>query len=111
LLTLAIILGAVGFALRTNKNSTEELDWNVEEDTGHNVESLFDNDDLMDQTEAEPKQENPTESNTIPEGWTQEQYVQWLNGPTPEGWTTEQWADYVAEHTAKLDPHDIGTEG
>jgi hypothetical protein len=83
----------------------------VEEDTGHNVESLFDNDDLMDQTEAEPKQEKPTESNTIPEGWTQEQYVQWLDGPTPDGWTTEQWADYVSEHTAKLDPHDIGTEG
>jgi hypothetical protein len=111
LLTLTAILGAIGFALRANKRSTEELDWEVEENSGHDVESLFDNDDLMDQTEAEPQQEERIELDSIPEGWTQEQYVQWLEGPTPDGWTTEQWTDYVSEHMAKLDIHDIGTEG
>ncbi len=111
LLTLTVIFGAIGFALRANKKSTEELDWDVEENSGHDVESLFDNDDLMDQTEAEPQQEERIEPDSIPEGWTQEQYAQWLEGPIPDGWTTEQWDDYVSEQRAKLDLHDIGTEG
>jgi hypothetical protein len=111
LLASIIILGAIGFAVKTNKKSSEEMDWAVEENTGHDLESMFDNDDLMDQEESERLQEGETEHDFIPDGWTQEQYVLWLNGPVPEGWEIDQWADYVSEHKAKLNLHDIVTEG
>ncbi len=111
LLALMIILGAIGFAVKTNKKSTEEMDWDVEENTGHDLESMFNNDDLMDQEGPDPSQEEGAEHDFIPDGWTEEQYLQWLDGPAPEGWGVEQWTDYVAEHKAKLDLHEIVTEG
>ncbi|MDG1538368.1 MAG: hypothetical protein P8Q40_00405, partial [Candidatus Poseidonia sp.] len=111
MLAFIIILGAIGFAVKMNKKSSEEMDWAVEEDTGHDLETMFDNDDLMDQEEPELLQEGEIEHDFIPDDWTREQYVLWLNGPLPEGWEIDQWADYVSEHKAKLNLHDIVTEG
>ena len=47
----------------------------------------------------------------IPDGWTEEQYLQWIDGAAPEGWGVEQWTDYVEEHKAKVDIHEIVTGG
>jgi hypothetical protein len=30
----------------------------------------------------------------IPEGWTLEEFVEWLNGPMPDDWEADQWAEY-----------------
>jgi hypothetical protein len=30
----------------------------------------------------------------IPEGWTLEEFVEWLDGPIPDDWEVEQWAEY-----------------
>jgi uncharacterized protein (TIGR03790 family) len=32
-----------------------------------------------------------------PEGWTKEQYRQWLDGPRPKGWSEGQWLKFVQE--------------
>jgi uncharacterized protein (TIGR03790 family) len=30
----------------------------------------------------------------IPEGWTLEEFTEWLNGPMPDDWEAEQWSEY-----------------
>jgi hypothetical protein len=37
------------------------------------------------------------EDEKIPEGWTLEQFIWWLDGDIPEGWTQEQWKLYQEE--------------
>jgi hypothetical protein len=34
-----------------------------------------------------------------PEGWSVEQYGDWLNGPSPEGWSDAAWDAFVEEQT------------
>jgi hypothetical protein len=34
-----------------------------------------------------------------PEGWSVEQYGDWLNGPCPEGWSNDAWDAFVEEQT------------
>jgi len=34
-----------------------------------------------------------------PEGWSAEQYSDWLNGPCPEGWSDAAWDAFVEEQT------------
>ena len=43
-----------------------------------------------------------TEAATLkrPEGWSVEQYGDWLNGPCPEGWSSEAWDTFVEEQTS-----------
>mgnify|MGYP001235975381 FL=1 len=39
--------------------------------------------------------ETPPESDTrIPEGWTLEEFLEWLDGPMPDEWEEEQWNQY-----------------
>ena len=37
----------------------------------------------------------------IPEGWTAEQFIWWLDGPIPEGWGEDDWYNY------RLDNEDL----
>ena len=30
----------------------------------------------------------------IPEGWTVEEFLNWLDGPMPDDWNAEQWEQY-----------------
>ena len=104
-------LGAVAFTLRNNSQVHDEEDWTIEEVSGANIESMFD-DNMPPQNDIEKEgDENPIDSDLIPEGWTEEQFTAWIEGPTPEGWTEEQWVDFVSEQNAKLASHGIQTEG
>lgn len=47
--------------------------------------------------EEEPSAARAVASLERPEGWTKEQYAQWLTGPSPEGWAAEQWLAFVGE--------------
>ena len=38
----------------------------------------------------------------IPDGWTEEAFVQWLQGDCPEGWTDTQWLELRSQHSALL---------
>ncbi len=39
----------------------------------------------------------------IPDGWTEEAFVSWLNGERPEDWTDEQWDAIREEHASRLE--------
>jgi hypothetical protein len=46
-------------------------------------------------TETWDVEEAPPESDTrIPEGWTLEEFLNWLDGPMPDEWEEDQWALY-----------------
>ena len=47
----------------------------------------------------------------VPEGWTMEEFVRWLEGPVPEGWTEVQWTTYVETSTAALAQKNTSAEG
>lgn len=36
----------------------------------------------------------PVRDERIPEGWTVEEFLNWLDGPMPEDWNAEQWEQY-----------------
>ena len=38
----------------------------------------------------------PTRDERIPEGWTLQEFLDWLDGPMPDDWTEEQWVLYKA---------------
>ena len=40
------------------------------------------------------KEVEPTRDERIPEGWTLEEFLNWLDGPMPEDWQEEQWELY-----------------
>ena len=36
----------------------------------------------------------PVRDERIPEGWTLEEFLDWLDGPMPEEWEEDQWELY-----------------
>ena len=36
----------------------------------------------------------PVRDDRIPEGWTLEEFLNWLDGPMPEDWQEDQWELY-----------------
>ena len=39
----------------------------------------------------------------IPDGWTEEAFVNWLNGERPDDWSDEQWDAIREEHASRLE--------
>jgi hypothetical protein len=111
LVVLVAVLAGIGIGIRNNSLTSDEDDWAVEEASGEDIESMFDEDkSLSNDDEADDGDEDLIDD-VIPEGWTEEQFVSWLDGPTPEGWAEEQWIEFVAEKKTKLTTHDNQTEG
>ena len=46
----------------------------------------------------------------IPDGWTEEAFVDWLKGKKPEDWSDEQWETIRLEHASRLSPRDNETD-
>jgi len=47
----------------------------------------------------------------IPDGWTEEAFVQWLQGECPEEWTESQWDELRNQHSSLLaDPENTTDE-
>ena len=47
------------------------------------------------ETETWHNEENaPERDERIPEGWTLEEFLNWLDGPMPDDWQEEQWELY-----------------
>jgi len=44
--------------------------------------------------QVEESTPEPTRDERIPEGWTLQEFLNWLDGPMPDGWTPEQWQQY-----------------
>ena len=46
----------------------------------------------------------------IPDGWTEEAFVAWLNGDKPDDWSDEQWQTLRGEHASRLTSPENGTD-
>ncbi len=111
LVIVVAVLAGIGIGMRNNSLTSDEDDLGVEEASGVDIESMFDEDkSLSNDDEADDGDEDLIDDG-IPEGWSEEQFVSWLDGPTPEGWAEEQWIEFVAEKKTKLTTHDNQTEG
>ena len=51
-----------------------------------------------------------SETPPLPDGWTEEAFVAWLQGDKPEDWATEQWDSIRKEHAARLESAEINTD-
>ena len=38
----------------------------------------------------------------IPDGWTEEAFVEWLRGDCPDEWTESQWSELRNQHSSLL---------
>ena len=64
----------------------ENILWNSRNEAN---DPQLENNDLLDDL---------NDDSVIPEGWTTQQFIWWLDGPLPEGWTEEQWNKYREEN-------------
>ncbi len=51
-----------------------------------------------------------TEVPSIPDGWTEEAFITWLQGDKPDDWTAEQWESMRQEHASILEATEIETD-
>lgn len=112
--TLVALLLVVGVVLRRKKGSAdivEEVNWMS---TGVSVDEFFDTPTALppEKSNAETEEKGGVEMEEsdrleiqaelpvlpLPEGWTVQHFLTWLEGPLPDGWTNEQWGLYVEEH-------------
>jgi uncharacterized protein (TIGR03790 family) len=47
----------------------------------------------------------------IPEGWTAQQFIWWLDGPIPDGWSEEDWYNYRLDNEDLREATSIHEEG
>ena len=103
-LLLVAVIG-ITLVLQRRKESVEK--WATDE-------SLDDFEQLTSESIAQAEaslQELETSSTAIPDGWTEEAFVQWLQGECPEDWTESQWEELRNQHSSLLtDPENTTDE-
>ena len=90
LVLMALVISSIALALR-RKEEIPESEWFAQQQDSAEPPSLED----LPGNEEEPLDER------IPEGWTAEQFIWWLDGPIPEGWDEDDWYNY------RLDNEDL----
>jgi hypothetical protein len=93
-----LIVGIVGMTLvlQRRKESTEK--WDTDE-------SIDDFEQLTSASIAQAEASLPgleASEPAIPDGWTEEAFVQWLQGECPEEWTEVQWEELRKQHSSLL---------
>ncbi|MCH1442682.1 MAG: hypothetical protein L7U53_02310, partial [Candidatus Poseidoniaceae archaeon] len=94
-LLLVAVIGMT-LVLQRRKESVEK--WATDE-------SLEDFEQLTSASIAQAEASLPgleTSSTAIPDGWTEEAFVQWLRGECPEDWTESQWEELRNQHSSLL---------
>ena len=103
-LLLVAVIG-ITLVLQRRKESVEK--WATDE-------SLDDFEQLTSESIAQAEaslQELEASSTAIPDGWTEEAFVQWLQGECPEDWTESQWEELRNQHSSLLtDPENTTDE-
>ena len=69
ILILVLILSIVYMRARTRGDEEENTEWIIED--------------------SEPQRDDG-----IPEGWSLEEFIEWINGPVPDDWNEDQWEEY-----------------
>ena len=90
LVLLVLVISSIVLALR-RKEEIPESEWFAQQQDSVELPTLED----LPGNEEEPQDER------IPEGWTAEQFIWWLDGPIPEGWDEDDWYNY------RLDNEDL----
>ena len=62
------------------------------------LDSLFDTPTIIQNNGTSKERASSHRPEVIPEGWTGQQFLAWLDGSLPEGWTSEQWKSYKDAH-------------
>jgi predicted NAD/FAD-dependent oxidoreductase len=109
---ISIIISLLIF-LNRNKPEGEQIDWaslNEDQQSEKLVVSIPDSqvDELFENQEDDAiLQRLQAAGLDLPEGWTLEEYSQWLDGPLPEGWVDEQWQIYRGEKLAIIESQQL----
>ena len=90
LVLMVLVISSIVIALR-RKEEIPESEWFAQQQDSAELPTLED----LPGNEEEPQDER------IPEGWTAEQFIWWLDGPIPEGWGEDDWYNY------RLDNEDL----
>ena len=101
---LALVILVVTTALVVRRRGTENK-WASDE-------SLDDFEQLTSDSIAQAEASLLSMSTTppIPDGWTEEAFVAWLEGEKPEDWSDEQWETIRLEHASRLALRDNETD-
>ena len=81
-----LLVAVIGITLVLQRRKESDEKWATDE-------SLDDFEQLTSESIAQAEaslQELETSSTAIPDGWTEEAFVQWLKGECPEDWTESQ---------------------
>jgi hypothetical protein len=101
---LALVILVVTTALVVRRRGTENK-WASDE-------SLDDFEQLTSDSIAQAEASLLSMATTppIPDGWTEEAFVAWLEGEKPEDWSDEQWETIRLEHASRLALRDNETD-
>ena len=102
-----LLVAVIGMTLVLQRRRESVEKWATDE-------SLDDFEQLTSESIAQAEaslQELETSSTAIPDGWTEEAFVQWLQGECPEDWTESQWEELRNQHSSLLtDPENTTDE-
>ena len=110
---ISIIISLLLF-LYKDKSTQEEIDWSslnqnqqsdklVVEIPESEVDGLFEGQS----GDEEILQHLQVSELELPEGWTVDEYSEWLKGPLPDGWDEEQWRLFSDEKLAIIEGQEI----
>ena len=78
--------------VREEKSDAWAASSSVDFDTLFDAPTMVQDNVISEQRASSPRPE------IIPQGWTGQQFLAWLDGPMPEGWAMEQWKGYIETH-------------
>jgi uncharacterized protein (TIGR03790 family) len=95
-----VIISSFAFTLR-RKEEIPESEWFAEQQESLQLPTL---DDL-------PGNEVEIIDERIPDGWTTQEFIWWLDGPIPEGWDEDDWYNYRLDNEDLREVTSIHQEG
>jgi len=111
---IAMIISLLLFFNKEKDTTTEEIDWSALNENQQSEKSLVeipdsDVDELFEgQSEDEEILHHLQGSELeLPEGWTVEEYSEWLKGSMPDGWVEDQWQQYSKEKLAIIEAQEM----
>ena len=95
---IVLIVAVVGMTLLMQRRKESIEKWAADE-------SLDDFEQLTSASIAQAEASLPELDNSappIPEGWTEEAFIQWLQGECPDEWAQSQWEELRTQHSSLL---------
>jgi hypothetical protein len=114
LIIISIIVSLLLFFNKGKGTANEEIDWSalnekqqseklVVEIPDSEIDELFEGQsedgDILHQLQGSELE--------LPDGWTVEEYSEWLKGLMPEGWVEDQWQQYSKEQLAIIESQQL----